>query len=194
MDNFYTVEELKQFNFKKIGKNVKISKNCSIYFPHKMELGSNIRIDDFCILSGKISIGSYVHISASVLLFGGISGIFIDDFSSISSRSAIYSSTDDYMGNALVNPTISASFRSVTNLPVFLGKHALIGTGCTVLPGVKIGEGASIGAMSLINKDIQPWTVNIGIPVRFLKKRNKEKMQDLEKKFLEEQNEKNISY
>ena len=60
--SYYSKDELKKIGFKSIGKNVKISTKTSIYEPEKMEIGDNSRIDDFCLLSGKISIGKFVHI------------------------------------------------------------------------------------------------------------------------------------
>ena len=55
----------------------------------------------------------------------------------------------------MTNPTVDPEFKNVTEAPVYVGRHSLVGTGCTILPGVSIGDGASIGAMSLINKDVE---------------------------------------
>ena len=54
MNSFYTENELKQIGFKRIGENVLISRKASIYQPELIEIGNNVRIDDFCILSGNI--------------------------------------------------------------------------------------------------------------------------------------------
>ena len=56
MNNFYDAQELKEFGFAKVGINVLISRKASIYGAKNMSIGSNVRIDDFCILSGKITI------------------------------------------------------------------------------------------------------------------------------------------
>ncbi|MCB6803967.1 hypothetical protein LI178_31950, partial [Enterocloster bolteae] len=56
---------LKAIGFLKYGKNVLVSRKASIYNPEQMVLGDNIRIDDFCILSGNIKLGSYIHIPAA---------------------------------------------------------------------------------------------------------------------------------
>ena len=56
MNSFYTVEELGKIGFKKLGKNVLISKKSSIYTPENISIGDNVRIDDFTILSGTIEI------------------------------------------------------------------------------------------------------------------------------------------
>lgn len=59
MDSFFSKEELQLLNIK-VGNNVKISRKSSIY-GYNIEIGDNVRIDDFCILSGKIRLGNYIH-------------------------------------------------------------------------------------------------------------------------------------
>lgn len=60
MSNFYNEVELKNLGLKSYGENVLISKKCSIYGAENIEIGNNVRIDDFCILSGEIKIGNCV--------------------------------------------------------------------------------------------------------------------------------------
>lgn len=181
MSSFYNEEELKELGLKKFGENVLISRKCSIYGASNITIGSNVRIDDFCILSGKIEIGDYVHIAAGVFLFAGQYGIVFKDFSGISSRSAIYATNDDYSGKYLTNPTVPSEYTNVTGGTVTLEKHALIGSGCTIMPNVTIGEGSSIGSMSFVNKSIEPFTICVGIPAKPIKDRKKD-MLTLEKK------------
>jgi galactoside O-acetyltransferase len=66
--NFYDESELKELGLKSFGRNVLISRKCSIYGGENMAFGNNVRIDDFCILSGEITIGNYCHIAAGVNL------------------------------------------------------------------------------------------------------------------------------
>ena len=185
MNSFYGIEELKEIGFKEIGDNVLISRKSSIYGAKNISIGNNVRIDDFSILSGNISIGNYVHISAGVMIFAGQAGVVLEDFVGVSSRTAIYAVTDDYSGEALTNPMVPDEYRNIIGGKVILKKHALIGTGCTILPDVTVGEGASVGSMSLINKNIEDFTINVGIPAKFIKKRNK-KMLLLEKQLIDE--------
>jgi len=185
MSSFYNEEELKKLGLGSYGDNVLISRNAKIYGASNIHIGSNVRIDDFCILSGRIKIGNYVHIAAGVYVFAGDFGVILNDFSGVSSRSAIYAASDDYSGEFMTNPTVSDEVRNVTGGLVYVGKHTLIGTGCTVLPNVKIGDGASVGAMSLVNKDVDEYTMNVGIPCRKIKDRTKNIL-DLEKKFVKQ--------
>jgi galactoside O-acetyltransferase len=175
--SFYTREELEEIGFSKIGENVLISRKASIYTPELIEIGDNVRIDDFCIISGKIRIGSYVHIAAGCYLFAGEYGIEMEDFSGLSSRVVIYAVTDDYTGKYLTNPTVPSEYRNVIGGKVRLGKHVIVGTGATILPGVTIGEGAAVGAMSLVTKDIQPWKIAVGIPAKEIKERDRSLLQ-----------------
>lgn len=182
MNSFYSKEELSQLGLNKYGENVLISRNTAIYGADNIKIGDNVRIDDFCILSGKIILGNNVHVSAGVLIFAGDYGVILNDYSGVSSRTAIYAASDDYSGEYMTNPTVPDEFRNVIGGTVYIGKHALIGTGCTILPGVKINDGASVGAMSLINKDLEPYSMNVGIPCKKIKERSK-RLLELEEEY-----------
>lgn len=183
MNNFFSIEELSRLGLKSYGKNILISKDAKIYSPEMIEIGDNVRIDDFCIISGKIKIGSFVHISAHTSLFSGNAGIEIGDYVSVSSRCAVYAISDDYSGQAMANPMVPIQYRNPIEKKVIIGKHALIGSGCTILPGVKLCEGVSVGSMSLINKSLEPWGIYVGIPCKKIKERSK-KILDFEKELL----------
>lgn len=185
MDSFYSEEELMALGFKSIGQNVKLSRKASVYSPEKISLGHDVRIDDFCVLSGTIRIGNYVHIGVANLLFGGSAGITMEDFTTISSRGAIYALSDDYSGSAMTNPMIPDEYRKVEEREVLIKKHSIIGTGCTILPGVVIGEGCSIGAMSLINKSLDGWKIYVGIPCHYVKDRSNVLL-EMEVRFMKE--------
>lgn len=171
MDSFYSEEELAQLNIK-AGTNVKISKKCSIY-SDDIKLGSNVRIDDFCILTGKIRIGNYINIAAYSALYGGTEGIYLDDFANISSRVTIYSVCDDYSGETLTNPMVPDEYKNIDSRPVRISKYVIIGSNSVVLPGVILQEGSAFGSFSLVKADSEPWSVNVGIPANKIKARSK---------------------
>jgi acetyltransferase-like isoleucine patch superfamily enzyme len=169
IDSFYSTEELNAIGLQRIGENVKISKKSSLYNPSLITIGNNVRIDDFCILSGKINLGSHIHIAAHTSLYAGDAGIEMNDFTCVSSRCVIYAISDDYSGEYLTNSTIPENYRNVNKGKVTLRKHVLIGAGSIVLPNVTLGEGSAFGAMSLITCDSQPWSINVGIPATYKK-------------------------
>lgn len=172
MNSFYSEEELSKLGLKSYGKNVLISRNACIYGADNISIGNNVRIDDFSILSGNITIGNNVHVAAGVYLFGGKAGIEMHDYVGISSRCAIYAASDDYSGEYLTNPTVPDEYKNVFEGKVTLEAHSLVATGCTIMPGVTLHAGCSVGAMSLVNKDIPELEIHAGIPARFLKSRS----------------------
>ncbi len=183
MDSFYSADELEKMGFKKIGKNVRLSRKTSIYNISEISIGDHARIDDFALLSGCIEIGRNAHIAAYAALFAGKAGIIVGDFCGISARCSVYAASDDYSGQAMTNPTIPDQYRLVKEKRVVFQKHVIIGAGSTVLPGVVIEEGASFGAMSLIVRDAGPWMMYAGIPARELRPRERKPLL-LEKEYL----------
>ena len=173
MDSFYHQTDLPALGFGKVGENVKISKMAALYGTEKISIGNNVRIDDFCLLSGKIKIGNNVHIAAGCYIFGGEEGVEMDDYTGLSSRCIIYAITDDFSGNALPHPTIPLELRNVIQKKVVLKKHALVGTSVVILPGVTLGEGCAVGAMSLVNKSLPAWKICAGIPAKPISERSK---------------------
>lgn len=173
MDSFYSIDELQSIGFKSVGKNVFISKKASIYGATEMILGNCVRIDDFCILSGHIEIGNYIHIAAYTALYGGTDGIFIDDFANLSSRVCVYSISDDYSGESMTNPMVPEEYKMVQSAPVRIKRHVIIGSTSVVMPGTVLEEGSSFGAFSFINKNSEPWSRNIGVPCKKVGERSK---------------------
>jgi len=171
--SFYTEDELSVLGFKALGKNVLISKKSSIYGFEKISIGDNSRIDDFVVLSAGdegIKIGRNVHIACFCSLIGK-SMIVLNDFSGLSSRVSIYSSSDDYSGSYLTNPTIPNEYTGVDNRGVVIEKHCIVGASSIILPGVILHEGVAIGALSLISKSCEAWFIYSGSPARKIKKR-----------------------
>ncbi|GAB1414762.1 acyltransferase [Paludibacter sp.] len=170
--SFYTPEELANIGFKDLGTNVKISRNTSIYYPEKISIGSNVRIDDFCILSGNIHIGSYIHISAYTAIYGRF-GVILEDFVTVSGRVLIYSQSDDYSGEFMTNPMVPLEYTNVSGGTVHMKKHSIIGAGSVVLPNVTIEEGGCLGTMSLLKSNLPAWEIYGGIPAKKIKNRSK---------------------
>ncbi len=181
MTSFYSEEELAALGLAAYGDDVLISRKASLYGVEHIRLGSHVRIDDFCLLSGHIQLGSYIHLAAGVLLYAGEAGIVMEDYSTLSSRCAVYALSDDYSGAAMTNPTVPEAYTGVTQQAVHIGRHVIVGTGSTILPGVSLGEGVAVGAMSLLNHSAEPWGIYIGIPARRIMERSRELLRLCEK-------------
>ncbi len=165
--SYYSCEELGDLGLAAFGTDVLISRKASIHAADRVYIGNHVRIDDFVVITcgpdAEVRIGNHVHIAAHAALFG-CGGIILEDFVCASGRTSIYSTTDDYSGEVLTNPTVPEEFTRVTRKPVILRRHVVVGAGSVVLPGVTIGEGCATGAMTLINRDLEPWGIYTGVP------------------------------
>jgi galactoside O-acetyltransferase len=180
-EGFYHETDLRQFGFKQVGNDVRIARNCTIIGLHNISIGDHVRIDSNVVIaagSGELVIGSYIHIAAGCYL-SAVGGLVLHDFSGLSQGVKIYTATDDYSGETLTNPTVPKQFKNVEVARVVLGKHVIIGAGAVILPGCEIGEGSSVGALSLVTKSLEPWGVYFGSPVKRLKARS-QKLLELE--------------
>lgn len=181
----YLVEkQLSEMGFKSLGKDVKISDRASIYNADQIEIGDYSRIDDFCVISGKIKIGRNVHIAPYCLVAGGEKGIIFEDFSGLAYQVQVFTQSDDYSGQTMTNPTVPAEFKKEAKRAVFIGRHSIVGAGSIILPGITLNEGTSIGAMSLVRKSTESWSIYLGNPAKKIKDRKKDLL-ELERAYLE---------
>lgn len=173
-------EEGSKIKVRSIGKNVLIRDWVRFVRPENIIFGNNVMVDDFVLLSGGggealTRIGDYVHIACFSSITGG-GGVTLEDFSGISPGCRLFSETDDYIHGALMNPTVPPEFHVQIIKPIVLKQFVTLGANCVVLPGVTIGEGAVVGACSLVIKDLEPWTVNVGVPARPIKMRDRDEV------------------
>ncbi len=182
---YLTETDLGGYGFKSIGRHVRISSDARIYGPENVSIGDNVRIDDFVILAaveGSISLGDYVFLARNTHLSGTF-GIEMREFSGTAGNVIIYSSSDDYSGNAMTAQAVPKEYTRRRGGPVIVGRHVLLGAATTVIGPCEIGEGCSVGSMSLVREDLAPWGVYAGIPARRLKERSR-KLLDLEAKLI----------
>ena len=107
----------------------------------------------------NIKIGKNVFINACCR-FQDQGGIEIGDGSLIGHNTTI----------ATLNHDFNLSKRqNLTPNPVKIGKNVWIGSDCTILPGVEIGDGAIIGAGSVVTKSVPKNTIAVGNPARVIK-------------------------
>jgi len=171
---YLTSTQLKAMGFRSLGRDVRISDRAAIYNPELMEVGDHSRIDDFCVFSGRVSIGRNVHIAVFCNLAGGSEGIRMDDFSGLAYGCHVFSQSDDYSGRTLTNPTVPARYKAETKKPVHIGRHCIVGTQSLIFPGVILADGCSVGAKSMVTQSTEPWFIYSGVPARKLKARQRD--------------------
>jgi acetyltransferase-like isoleucine patch superfamily enzyme len=117
---------------------------------------------------GSITIGERCSIGEGCVLYGA-GGITIGDHVDVGPGSKLFSSRDHYGIEHARKEGTTHCFG-----PVTIGAHAILFSDVTVGPGVTIGEGAVVGAKSLVLSDVPPWTVVGGVPAKVLKKRGRD--------------------
>lgn len=128
-------------------------------------LGSTVSTNVNIISPQLISLGENVGIANNVIL-DGRGGIKIGDFSIIGFDSVILTRSHQYEDENLpIRRQIQLS------KPVEIGVDVWVGARSIILPGVKIGDGAIIGANAVVTKDVPPNTVVGGVPAKFIKNR-----------------------
>lgn len=169
--------------FKFCGKNVKVFELCKIINKNNFSIDDHSQLDDFVFInSGEMcQIGKFVHISSFSSIVGG--GKFsIGDFSGLSAGCRIITGSDDFQGPFLSNPTIPAKYKNVKVGQVKIGEHCILGSNSIVLPNIEIPDGVTIGAGSIVGKQLEPWGIYAGFNPKKVGERSKDGIIDLEKK------------
>ncbi len=151
--------DIRNRRFIKIGKNFTAGFGCRIEaFPSN---GDN----KVCILIGEnVQINDYVHIGAigSITIGNNVlmaSKIYISDHN--------HGSYDDLISD---HPMSIPEKRKAICKPVVIGDNVWLGESVCVLPGVTIGEGSIVGALSVVSKNIPPFSIVAGNPAKVIKK------------------------
>jgi hypothetical protein len=138
--------------------------------------GFNCRIDALNINNLKekylIEIGENVEINDDVHI-GATEKIIIGDNVLIASK--VYISDHNhgsYKGEEQDSPMSMPKKRKIYSSPIKIERNVWIGEFVSILQGVTIGEGAIIGTMSVVTKDIPPYTIAVGSPAKPIKKYN----------------------
>lgn len=165
---YLSEKDLKKINFKSLGQNVMISKNVTLIGENNISLGSNVRIDDYCIISsneGHLKIGNDVHIGGQSYL-GCAGNLTIGNNINIAQGVKIYTKINDY-----------TSFDGDNNKfilgKIVIGDQVIIGSNSVLIGRCTIGEGATIGALSFVKSDLKSWSVYAGNPIKLIKDRQR---------------------
>ncbi|GIX58688.1 hypothetical protein BPADB04_37180 [Bacillus paranthracis] len=186
----------KRIGLKKCGKVLFIGRRVILKNKNAIELGNGVTLGNYVSLDGlskeglkignNVNIGSYTIIACSGSLkhlgkgmtIGDNSGI--GDFSFFGAAGGIRIGKNVIMGQNVRFHSENHNFdrldipikeQGVTNKGIIVGDDCWIGSGAVFLDGVKVGEGSVIGANTLVNKDIPPFSVAVGNPVKIIKNR-----------------------
>lgn len=111
------------------------------------------------LVLGNVKVGKNTWIGPNVILDGSGGELIIGDFCSISAGVQIYTHDSVAWSNSLGNDAVKKA-------PTYIGNGVYIGPNCIIQKGVEIGDKATIGAMSFVNKNVQANAKAFGIPAK----------------------------
>jgi acetyltransferase-like isoleucine patch superfamily enzyme len=144
---------------------VEIGRGASVYLGVMFDLGPRARVTlgDYVLMNGariicdaEIQIGPYSLISWNVVL--------MDSY-----RVAIDPQARRNWLERVAGGSDRPEPMEVAALPIRIGSNVWIGFDCCVLPGVRIGDNAVVGARSLVTQDVPPNTLVAGNPARVVR-------------------------
>jgi galactoside O-acetyltransferase len=155
----------------RIGKGCRLERMVEI--SGNVEIGDNSVVGGFSYLStmpaGRIAIGRDVLVNAHSVI-GAMEYVGIGDHCIFAAYLHITDAT-----HGMDEPEELIKHANPTSAPVIIGQNVWLGSGVMVMMGTKIGDGAVVGAKSLVNKDIPPMSVAYGIPARAIRDRSQPK-------------------
>tara|TARA_B100000700_G_C14726527_1_gene706303 strand:- start:50 stop:613 length:564 start_codon:yes stop_codon:yes gene_type:complete len=181
--DYYSLKDLKNLKFKKIGTNLEIKKSVKFFFSENIEIGNNVRIEDYSIITGRggVKIGNYVQISSHSCLLGKF-GIELGNYVTLAPGVKIFSGSDDYYGHDIYTSFLkSKNFLEKNRGKIKIKDYVIIGANSVVMPNLIINEGVAIGALSFVNKSLKDWNIYYGTKIKKSKKRSKKFLKQIKK-------------
>jgi len=156
-----------------VGKGTSVGPHAVIFYD--VEIGAGTLIGDGASIREQCRVGSRCIISRYVTVNYNTrigNGTRIMDLTHITGNCVI---GDDVFISVLVstandNEMVTRRYEEGKVVGPRIGSRVSIGEGACILPGVTIGDGALVGAGSVVTKDVEPMALVIGVPAKFVRK------------------------
>lgn len=157
--------------FARIGRNVIFETGVLVFHPENLEIGDGVYVGHYTILKGyyrgRMVIGDGTWIgqqcffhSAGDLSIGRNVGI----------GPGVKILTSSHVEEGISKPILHSRIQTA---PVVVEDDADLGVSCVILPGVRVGKGAQVGAGAVVASDVPPYAVVAGVPARLIRTRTK---------------------
>ena len=175
------------------GSTVVFGQNVTIRHPHKVRIGTNVVIDDNCLIDAKgdsntgITIGSGVFIGRNSILSCKNGDIAIGDGANIGFNCEVFSASRVAIGRDTLlaaycyviggdhdfsDPSVPVLAQGRRSAGVTIGAGAWLGAGAKILDGVTIGDRAIVGAGAVVREPVGDGAIAVGIPARIVGQRS----------------------
>jgi acetyltransferase-like isoleucine patch superfamily enzyme len=169
------------------GRNVVFGQHVVLRHPHKVHIGSNVVIDDHCLIDAKgesnrgICIGDGVFVGRNTILSCKNGDIDLADGVNVGFNCEIFSASRVTIGKSVLmaaysyviggdhdfsDPSKTVLEQARTSAGVTVGDGVWMGAGAKILDGVTIGDGAVIGTGAVVRESVPASAIAVGIPAR----------------------------
>lgn len=174
------------------GRNVIFGQNVVLRHPHKIHIGSNVVIDDNCLLDAKgetnggIRIADGVFVGRNTILSCKNGDIEVGAGANLGFNCEVFSASRVRIGRSVLiaayayviggdhdfsDPSTSVIEQRRVSIGVTIGDGVWIGAGAKILDGVDVGDDAVIGAAAVVRESVPPAAIAVGIPARVVSTR-----------------------
>lgn len=142
---------------------------CVVLRPEQVVIGADSRVDSFCKIEGGelVEIGRRVHVCSFAHLNIGGGRLTVEDGATIASGARLLSGSNTRRG-MWMNTLSPSSEHHVERRHTSIGEGAFVGANAVVLPGVRVGCFAVVGAGAVVTRDVPDFEVWVGVPARRL--------------------------
>jgi len=169
------------------GRNVIFGQHVVLRHPHKIHIGSNVVIDDNCLVDAKgesnrgIRIGDGVFVGRNTILSCKNGDIELADAANLGFNCEVFSASRVTIGKGVLmaaysyviggdhdfsDPSKPVLEQGRTSSGVAIGDGVWIGAGAKILDGLSVGDGAVIGAGAVVRENVPASAIAVGIPAR----------------------------
>ncbi len=182
--------------FGAVGKNVIFGHHLSLRMPHRIFIGANTMVDDFVFLSFRGEKDQGLRIGENVLLgrftqlkvrggdlelgndvnigpychFGTVSKLTVGEHSLFGANCYIGGVRHGFSDSS--KPIVEQELTS--RGPTEIGSDVWLGAQVIVNEGIRIGDGAIIGANAVVTKDVPAYSISAGVPARVIGQRGEQ--------------------
>ena len=151
-----------------IGRGSRIHRCSLVASGRGISVGESVDLLDGCVLNaldGEISIKDHSNLGPNITIYG-FGSVAIGSYVAIASYSTVVASNHNF-----ADRDTYICMQGATGKGISIEDDVWIGANCVILDGVTVGRGSVVGAGSVVNNSVAPYSVVAGVPARLIRER-----------------------
>lgn len=160
-----------------VREGASIARNCRI--RGRVTLGPHVTVGPGCTLFGDVEVGRGTKLNGGIEVVGEVSfGNYCALAPDIRFQQKNHEISKPAMQGRFYGRVLDSDLEYMPEDPITVGSDVWMGARAMVLPGVTIGDGAVVGAGSIVTDDVDPYAVVAGVPASHIRWRFPEAIRD----------------